>query len=208
MSWLRREATKRWLYPLIVCVALACLIAVAFLLGSDNPLFTLLLVPVSVVLIAALTRSLSRRPRLSLHAVLHNSTTTTSGGGQREVTYAGVTLILVNAEGGGVASNCKVELETVAAPGFSVVDDGDEATQVLDGDTRRIVWQPSRDLGPGAERQLRLKSQAFPFDGGSASAAARVSSGRMDPVTGSLVVHVVRYDSEGAAEIEVTVSTP
>jgi hypothetical protein len=203
LEWLRREATRRWLIP----VGLVCVLVAAFVLGSDNPIYVLLLGPIAATLYSDIGKLMSPRPRLSLAAEYTGSSTTTSGpDGARIVSYARVVLFLRNGEDAGEARHCKVELVTTAAPWFTLDGHATEATANLrDGDTWRVVWQPGT-LGPGAERELPLISQSFAFDGGTASAHVRVSADRMDPLEKGLVLRVGRYeDDTGDAEFEVTV---
>ena len=204
-----REETRRWVEPLVAVIALVCLAVVAVLIGSDSPLLTILLVPIAGVLVNTLTKSLIRRPRLSFDAICTGSTTTSRPDGARVVNYARIVLFLRNEEGAGEAKHCKVELATVASPGFILDPQTVDATRNLHMDTWRIVWQPSGTLGPGAERELPLRSQEFAFDDGSASAEVRASADRMDPRMATLAVRVGRYDPEsGAAEFDVTVWPP
>jgi hypothetical protein len=207
LGWLRREATRRWMEPIALALAVGCLIVAGALAGPDNPVVPILLTLVGGVLITGFVRSLARRPSLSLAAEHTGSSTTSSKEGARVVSESRVVLFLRNGDRAGEARHCKVELTTRAAPGFSLGQNIDNATHnVVDGDTARIVWQPD-DLGPGAERQLVLRTDEFAFDNDSASAEVRVIADRMDPIETVLDVRIGRYDNDtGAAEFEVTVA--
>lgn len=112
-------------------------------------------------------------------------------------------LFLKNAERSGEAKHVKVELSTVAAPDFRPAKGAQDTTRnLIDGDTWRVVWQPG-PLGPGAERELRLRSAEFAFDE-TVSAKVRVTAERMDSVVTTLEVRVGRYQGQ-AAEFEVSV---
>jgi hypothetical protein len=204
--WLRQERTRRWLDPLAVALAIACLGVAALLIRTDNAFVPILLVPVGGVLVTAFVRSLARRPRLSLAAEYTGSSTTSRQDGARVVSNARVVLFLRNGERAGEAKHVKVELTTIAAPGFDLDPLAADATHnIVDGDTCRIVWQPGT-LGPGAERELPLRSDEFAFDDDSASARVCVTAERMDPLEARFDVRVGRYDAgSGAAEFEATV---
>jgi hypothetical protein len=206
LSWLRREATRRWIDPFASAAALGLVIIVALLAGPGNPAVPILLVPVGGVLVTAFVRSLTRRPRLSLAAEYTGSSTTSRQDGTRVVSDARIELFLRNEERAGEAKNCKVELTTLAAPGFRLDSTASDATRnLVNGDTWRVIWQPGT-LGPGAERELPLRTDEFAFDGESASAKVRVTADRMDPLETVLDVRIGRYDDgDGAAEFEVTV---
>lgn len=209
LTWFGREATRRWFDPLAAAVAVGCLVVAAVLAGPDNPVVPILLALVGGVLVTAFVRSLARRPRLSLAAEYTGSSTTSREDGRRIVSDARIVLLLRNGERAGEAKHCKVELATVAAPGFRLDPHSAEATSnLVDRDTWRVVWQPGT-LGPGAERELPLRTDEFAFDDDSASAAVRVTADRMDPLETVLRVGVGRYDDDsGAAEFEVTVAPP
>lgn len=202
-GWLGREETRRWLDPLVYLVALGFSVAVAFVLGSDNPVLAVLVAPIAVALVNGFLKSLARRPQLSLDAE-YGANSTTSQGDVR-MASAVVYLFLRNEEGAGEAKHCKVEISEIAPTRvFRLNGPGkDAATEhLLDGDTHTIVWQPGL-LPPGGVAELQLRSDQFPFTE-SVSEKVRVRADRMVPIEATLVLRVDRYD-ERNAEFSATV---
>jgi hypothetical protein len=117
LGWFRRKGTRRWFDPLAAAIAIGCLVIVALVAGSDNPVIPILLVPVGGVLVTALVRSLARRPQLSLAAEWTGSKTTARQSGERIVSEARIILFLRNMERAGEARHCKVEM--VSKPSLS-----------------------------------------------------------------------------------------